>query len=186
MKSLASFFTVAAGVFAVVPGLATLISKVGVPPDSSSTLFSAVIESLGVLTLMILWLNKGRIQKKSEQKVTNLSIGGIVFFLVSLFSYIFLYNYLIEDVPNSRPLYFPLWAQGELKTDLVKYGTRNELITQFGRDDVAKLIQESSKQALSITTLVLLFLYQLIFVPLTFSFGILAVKSINSEPKSRP
>jgi lysylphosphatidylglycerol synthetase-like protein (DUF2156 family) len=181
MKNISLFLATAAGVFAALPGVAVLISNVGVPPNSSTALFSATIEALGVLTLMLLWLNRKNIQKRTEKNVTNLAIGGIVIFLISLFGYMFLYGYLVADVPNSNPLFFPLCPQGELKSDLAKLGDRYTLIKEFGRDDVAKLIQSSSATALLITTLLLLFIYQLVFVSLAFSFGILAIKTNSNE-----
>ncbi len=181
MKSLTIFFTVASGAFAVIPGLAILVSNVGVPPNSSNALFSAIIEALGVLTLMILWLNKGNIRKRTEVNVTKLAIGGILVFIICLFCYLFLFAYLIEEVPNSNSLFFPLWAQGDLKQNLEIFGSRSELITQFGRDDVAKLIKDTSNTSLILTTIILLAIYQLIFVSLTYAFGMLAVKSTSDE-----
>lgn len=80
------------------------------------------------------------------------------------------------EVDNSESLFFPLWANGELKTSLEKIGRRVELITEWGRDDVYKVIQSSSKIPLLITTLLFLLIYQLVFISLTFSFGILGIK----------
>jgi hypothetical protein len=176
LKKLSAFLSVASGVFAVIPGITVLISNIGVPPNSSKTLFAATIEALGVLTLLLLWLNKESIKQKSLQSITRISVYSIIIFLLALFSYIFLYGYLVVDVENSTPLFFPLWSEGELKTYLEKFGTRSELIRQWGRDDVYKVIQSSSTIPLLITTILLLIIYQLIFVSLTFSFGILGIK----------
>ncbi|WP_018612488.1 hypothetical protein [Segetibacter koreensis] len=176
MKKLSAFLSVASGVFAVIPGITVMISNVGVPPNSSKTLFAATIEALGVLTLMLMWLNKEWIKQKSLQTITRISVYSIGIFLLSLFAYIFLYGYLVVDVENSNSLFFPLWAEGELKTYLEKFGSRPELIRQWGRDDVYKVIQSSSTVPLLFTTILLLIIYQLIFVSLTFSFGILGIK----------
>ncbi len=176
-KKLTSFFSIASGIFAVIPGITVLISNVGVPPGASSTLFAATIEALGVLMLLILWLNRNWIKKLSMQKATRLAIVGAVVFLIALFGYLFLFGYYVEDVPDSNALFFPIWPQGELKENLASMGSRTELIHQWGRDDVYAIIQSSSKSALLISTLTFLFVYQLIFLALTFSFGILGIKA---------
>jgi hypothetical protein len=85
------------------------------------------------------------------------------------------------EVANSNAVFFPLWAEGELKNNLLKFGSRNELINQWGRDDVYKVIQSSSEVPLLITTLILLCIYQFIFISLTFAFGLLAIKSSTKD-----
>ena len=55
------------------------------------------------------------------------------------------------------------------------------MIEQLGRDDVAKLIRESSHTTLIVTTIILLAIHQLVFVSLTFSFGLLAIKGTNDK-----
>jgi hypothetical protein len=179
MKGITTFFTSASATFAVVPGVAVLLSNVGVPPTSSTALFSSTLEAMGVLTLMILWINKDNIRERSEKNITQIAIGAAIVFILSLCTYFLLFGHLNESVLNSQSLFFPLWSQGELKIDLRNFGSRSELITQFGRDDVALLIETTSKTALLVTTILLLILYQLIFVPLTFAFGLLAIKSIE-------
>jgi len=181
MKGITTFFTVASAAFAVIPGMAVLISKIGVPPTSSTALFSSTLEAMGVLTLMILFVNKNRIRKRTEKNITRLAIGGAIIFIVCFCTYFLLFGYLNEDITNSESLFFPLWSQGDLKIYLQEYGSRTELITQFGRDDVAKLIETTSKTSLLITTILFLILYQLIFIPLTYAFGLLAIKSTNSK-----
>jgi len=181
MKRVSAFLSLASGVFAVIPGIAILTSNVGVPPNSSKALFGGIIEAIGVLTLMILWLNKSRINKTSIKNVNKLAFFAIMVFVISLFTYIFIYNYLVVEVEDSESLFFPLWSNGELKANILKFGSRNELINQWGRDDVYKVIQSSSETPLLITTLIMLLNYLFTFLSLTFSFGILAIKSIDKE-----
>ena len=181
MKKVSNFLSVASGVFAVVPGIAILTSNVGVPPNSSKALFGGVIEALGVFTLMILWLNRDWVKNAPLKKVNKLAFISIITFIFCLFTDIFLYNYLVVGVENSDSLFFPLWANGELNNGMTQFGSRNELITQWGRDDVYKVIQSSSNIPLLVTTIIMLFLYQLTFVSLTFSFGLLGIKSSNDE-----
>jgi hypothetical protein len=176
MKKIATFFSIVSGVFAVIPGITILISNVGVPPNSSKALFAGTIEALGIITLMILWLNKAWIKKRTIQIITKMTLLSIFIFLTSLFTYLFLYGYFVEDVPNSESLFFPLWANGELKIGLDKFETRAALIQEWGRDDVYKVIQASSKAPILFTTLLFLLIYQLIFISLTFAFGLLGIK----------
>lgn len=176
MKTLSNFFSLISAVFATIPGIAVLISNIGVPPDTSKTMFAGTIEALGVLTLLILWTNKKWIQESSIKSITRLAIYSTVLFMVSLFSYLFLYGYLVIEPVNSSPVFFPLFPMGELQEGLEKMGSKYELIQEWGRDDVYKIIQSSSKTTLMLTVLLLLFIYQLIFVSLTFAFGILGIK----------
>jgi hypothetical protein len=181
MKKVSAFLSLASGVFAVIPGIAVLTSNVGVPPNSSKALFGGVIEAIGVLTLMLLWLNKSRVTKTTIKNINRLSFIAILVFVMSLFTYIFLYNYLVVEVENSDSVFFPLWTKGELKANILKFGSRDELINQWGRDDVYKVIQSSSEIPLLITTLIMLFNYMLTFLSLTFAFGMLAIKSIDKK-----
>jgi len=87
----------------------------------------------------------------------------------------------VVEVEGSDAVFFPLWTSGELKESLSKMGSREELINQWGRDDVYKVIQSSSKAPLLITTLLMLFIYQLAFLSLTFSFGLLGIKGSSME-----
>jgi hypothetical protein len=180
LKYLSSFFSLASGVFAVVPGITVLLSNVGVPPNSSKALFAGTIEALGVITLMLLSLNKVWIEKQSLQSVTKTAIAGVVVFIIALFTYIFLYGYSVVEVKNSTPLFFPLWERGDLNMLLKRFGSRAELIKELGRDDVFELIKETSTVPLLATTLLFLFIYQLMFVALTFSFGVLGIKSTST------
>lgn len=182
MKQLSNIFTVASGVFGVLPGIAILLTNMGVPPNSSQKLFAATIEALGIMTLLLLWMNKDNIQRKTTKSFNSLTTVGITSFIFAFFAYMFLYGYLIEEVPNSMSLFFPLWEKGELKQGLKDLGSRTELVRQWGRDDVYEVINESSKVPLLITTLILLFVYQLVFVSLTFSFGLIGIRLSKKSP----
>lgn len=184
MTNLKSFFTTASGVFAVIPGLGILLTNIGVPPDTSKYLFAGVIESLGVLTLLLISVNTPRLKKLDSKKTTTVTLAAICVFICALFAYLFMFDYLVIEVSGSQPLFFPLWPAGELKEGLTLAGSKVELIRQWGRDDVSKVISASSPVPLAITKLIFLFIYQLLFVALTFSFGILGVDDkIKSKGK---
>jgi hypothetical protein len=187
MTHLKTFFTTASGVFAVIPGLGILLTNIGVPPDTSKYLFAGVVESLGVITLLILSINAPRLKKLTIQSITSIALLSVAVFVLSLFGYLFLYDFFVIQVPGSPPLFFPLWASGELDEGLKYAGSKAELIRQWGRDDVYKVISSSSPTALATTKLIFLFIYQLIFVALTFSFGVLGIKtSTRGQRKVKP
>lgn len=183
MRKVSTLFGLASGAFAVIPGITVLTKNIGVPPNASSALFAGTIETVGVLTLLIMWINKEHIAHLSAGRVTRLATCGLAVFFVSLLSYLFLFDYYVVEVPAAKSLFFPMWPAGELRADLQKFGSRTEVIHQWGRDDVYKEIQESSRTALIITTLIFLLVYQLIFASLTFSFGILGIKG-SAEKKA--
>jgi hypothetical protein len=161
-----------------------LLTNIGVPPDTSKYLFAGVVESLGVLTLLILSINTPWLKKLKIKTITKLTLTAIALFVVSLFTYLFMFEYQVIQVAGSQPLFFPIWASGELQEGLKSTGSKVELIRQWGRDDVFKVISASSPIALAITKLIFLFIYQLIFISLTFSFGILGIET-NTKVKRK-
>ena len=177
MNKLKSIFVSAAGVFAIIPGLTVLVSNIGVPPNTSRYIFSGTLESLGIFTLLILWFNKDHFSKYSKRSITRIGILSILVFLVALATYIILFGYQVLDLPYQDSLFFPLWSSGKLKNGLETYGSKFELVRQWGRDEVFRQIQRSSSFALLATTIIFLFIYQLIFVSLTFCFGVMGIVS---------
>src|SRR5260221_11341881 len=114
MEKLKTLFTTVSGIFAVIPGITVLMSNLGVPPNTSKFLFAGTIESLGVLTLLLLWLNKEKIVSWSVYKITKLCVVSIIIFFISFVAYLFLFGWLVVPVDNTESLFFPLWSNGEL------------------------------------------------------------------------
>ncbi|WDF79946.1 hypothetical protein PQ469_07995 [Mucilaginibacter sp. KACC 22773] len=164
------------GVFATIPGLGVLLSNIGVPPDSSKYLFCGIIESFGVFTLLILRFNSGYFKSLSVKTINLLAIVSIVTFGLTLFFYLFLFNQYVVGYKDSKPVFFPVWPQGELRQGLQETGSKANLIREWGRDDVRTVIQSSSSAMLNYSMLLFLLIYQLIFVSLTFAFGILSIR----------
>lgn len=164
------------GLFATIPGLGVLLSNIGVPPDSSKYLFCGIIESFGVFTLLILRFNSGYFKSLSVKTINRLAIMSIVTFGLTLFFYLFLFNQYVVGYKDSKPVFFPVWPQGELREGLLETGSKANLIREWGRDDVRTVIQSSSSAMLNYSMLLFLLIYQLIFVSLTFAFGILSIR----------
>ena len=180
MKGLGEIYKAASAVFGILPGIAILLTNLGVPPDTSKLLFAGVIEALGVLTLLILWTNKEKISAISPSHITQYALWAGGLFLISLFCYLFLSGQYVVPVPFSNPLLFPIWPRGELMEGLAQYGSRSALIQNWGADDVRRVIQSSSSASLQLTSLVFLFNYLVLFISLTFAFGILGIKNSGS------
>ncbi|WPU96605.1 hypothetical protein SNE25_13865 [Mucilaginibacter sabulilitoris] len=176
MNRLKTSLQAAAGVFAIIPGLAVLATNIGVPPNCSKVMFFATIESFGIFTLMLLHFNQNMFKSFSIKAINSLTIGSILVFAFTMFLYLYLFSEYVVEVAGSSPLFFPLWPRGELKQGLADIGSKANLIKEWGRDDVFHVIKSSSSSMLTRTTLFFLFLYQLIFVSLTFAFGLLALR----------
>lgn len=181
MNKLGDLYKTASATFGVLPGIAILLTNLGVPPDASKLLFAGTIEAIGVLTLLTLWTNKEKIKGFTAQKITRFIIISTGIFLVSLFFYLFLFGQYVVQVSHSNPLLFPFWPQDELKEGLIHYGSKVTLIQNWGADDVYKVIQSSSPVSVQLTTLILLFNYLIVFFSITFAFGILGIKNSVSE-----
>ena len=176
MNKLKTSLKAASGVFAIIPGLAVLATNIGVPPNCSKVMFFATIESFGIFTLMLLRLNQNTLKSLTIKTINSLAIGAMVMFALSLFGYMYLYSEYVVEINGSSPLFFPVWPRGELQQGLSTIGSKAGLIKEWGRDDVFHVINSSSSLMLTYTTLLFLFVYQLIFVSLTFAFGILAIR----------
>lgn len=180
MSGAGEIYKSASAVFGILPGIAILITNLGVPPDTSKLLFAGVIEALGVLTLLVLWTNREKVVAISAPNITRYALWAAGLFLISLFAYLFLYGQYVVQVPYSDPLLFPLWPQNELQQGLNQFGSKSALIQNWGPDDVHWVIQSSSSASLQLTGLVFLLNYLLLFISLTFAFGILGIKNSGS------
>lgn len=181
MQNLQNLFKAASVAFSLLPGVAILITDLGVPPNSSKILFAGTIEAVGVLTLLCLWTNKHKIIQVSAEKITRYAVVFGAAFIVSLFVYTSLFNIFVVQHENYNPLLFPIWPQGELKAELMMHESKTQLIDAWGRDDVYKVIISSSPVSLQLTTLLFLLNYIILFLSVTVAFGLLGLKNMNSE-----
>jgi hypothetical protein len=164
------------GVFATIPGLAILITNIGVPPGCSKYLFAGIIESLGIFTLLILRLNSSYFIDKPTRIINRLALTSIFIFFISLLFYLFLTNEFVITYKNFTPVFFPFFPQGELKQALEKLGSKADVVREWGSGDLVGVIRSSSSLSLTFTMLIFLFVYQLMFVSLTFAFGLLSMR----------
>ena len=181
MKQLGNVFSAISASFALIPGIAVLTTNLGVPPGASQVIFGASIESICVLILLALWVNRQKIKQLSIKSVTKYaSILGVAF-IVLFISYLFLYGYYVAEMPHTADLLFPIWSAGELAEGLKQYGSQIRLVEAWGRDDVYKVIQSSSPIGVQFTIIVFLLTYMGIFATLTAGFGILGIKVAKTK-----
>ena len=167
MKNLLSALS---GIFSTIPGLAVIASGIGVPP-SYQILFGGVIEALGVLALLILWVNREALRKESRRKITTWAVilGSTSLLLICL--YIIAYNHCVVTVGDRALVYYPLWLTGEGAAQIARVGGRVAAVSYYGSGGVQAIV-DTMGTALNVTTALLLFLYQAIFTSLTLAFGV--------------
>lgn len=172
MKKL--FIGVAAA-FASIPGVAILLKGLGTPPHYE-TIFGGTIEAFGTLSLLVLWLNKGKLKKIPYSKVTKWAVALAIVSLISMLAYIGLFKYCVISHPTHDTAYFPLWTSGDIARYVEKAGGRWAALDRYGIFAVESAIQRMPTYAIVITTIVLLLVYQIAFTSLTLAFGLLGFR----------
>lgn len=175
------FFITLSTVWNTIPGLTTLLSGFRVPPGYKF-IFGGVVEALGVLSLLVLWVNSEKIKAMSSSKVTICAIIlGIVFF-ACICCYIWLFDLCVVQHDRGS-VYFPIWLDGPVAEMVSKSGGRPAAITKYGIDAVNQAVEQAANNSLALTTVILLFVYQMIFTALGVSFGLLGFHRENVTPE---
>jgi hypothetical protein len=160
-----------AGVFSAIPGVAVIQSGIGSPP-SYKVLFGGVIEAFGAFSLLLLWINRKKIQRLAARRVTRVAVLLTVLCFVLISVYIALFAICVVEHRRGTA-YYPLWTSGKLADMVTRAGSRRAAIERYGIAAVSEAIDEMPGIATGLTTVVLLFLYQSIFTTLTIMFGLL-------------
>jgi hypothetical protein len=110
-------------------------------------------------------------------------------FIVSLGIYLYLLDLCVVSDAHypGRTFYFPLRLSGQAETMVNLAKSRSGAIGKFGPDFVQSAI-DSLQTARSITTLVLLLVYQAVFTSLTAAFGIIGFaggNDLTEEPQEK-
>jgi hypothetical protein len=163
----------ATAVFILIPGLVIILTGLGTPP-TYKILFGGIVEAIGVLVLLLLWTNRERIRRMEKPKITNLSKNCAILFIVALILYIIIYDYCVINVEDRATVYFPLWSTGELADLIERAGSRYEAVIKYGKDAIIKATQSMSL-VMSITTIVMLLVYQTIFTSIVIAFGLMII-----------
>jgi hypothetical protein len=174
-------FLAASAVFCSIPGLLVIASGLGTPPDYK-VLFGGVIEAFGVIALLILLINKRRIEALSTSKVTKIAIALAIGCVLMLFTYIYLFSQCVVTVEGRGTAYYPLYLSGEIASSVNRAGSRRAAIERYGIDEVLEEIDELPGHYLTLTTILLLFVYQLVFTTLTVTFGLIGFHQKQELP----
>jgi hypothetical protein len=168
-------FIGASGIFAATPGLAIILKGTGTPPEYNY-LFGGVIEALGALSIIILWINKGKIKRLPIRKITRVAIILSVVCFASLILYIGLFKFCVISHPAHGTVYYPLWTSGRIAELVGRTGGRWEALDRYGITPIYNAISQMPAYAITITTALLLFVYQAIFTSLTIAFGLIGFR----------
>jgi hypothetical protein len=165
-------FLAAAAVFSSIPGLLVIASGLGTPPNYK-VLFGGVIEAFGVIAILVLWINKNKIKKMPTRKVSKVAIVLALACILLLFTYLYLFNQSVVTVEGRGTAYYPLYISGEIAGMVNTAGSRKAAIERYGIDEVVEQIDKMPEFYSTLTTVTLLFTYQLVFTILTITFGLL-------------
>ena len=167
-------FLTASAIFSSIPGLLVIATGLGTPPDQK-ILFGGVIEAFGVITLLILWVNKARLSALPKKRVTKFAIGLTVGCVLCLFAYIALFSHTVVNVEGRGEAYYPIYLTGEIEKTVNDNGSRKAAIVNEGIDEIREEIDKMPGFYLTLTTIILLLVYQLVFTTLTTTFGLLGL-----------
>ena len=169
MKNL---FIAISALVAVVPGAAVIKSGLGVPPGYN-VLFGGVIEAFGALAFLLLSVNRNKVRRWSNKRITRLAtiLGIAVFVFIAL--YILILRFCVVEDPLRGTAYYPLWTTGEISEMITSAGSRRAAINKYGIDAITEAIDEMPDVAVAVTTVLFMFVYQAIFTTLTVVFGLL-------------
>jgi hypothetical protein len=169
MKELKAVFTIAAGVFAAIPGIGLLSANLQILPGESRMLYGGVLEALSIMTLLSLWLKRKKIEKLPAYRAIRMAFWYVSAFLVFLLLYIFLLQSHVKE-----NIIFPFFPTGDLKMAIEKYKSFDEIIRVYHQEGTQTLIA-SSNITLTLTKILFLILFQVPMIMLVISFCILGI-----------
>lgn len=140
---LKNVFLAAASTFAAIPGIAVIMTNIGVPHGMPRYLFGGIIEIVSIYTLLYLRLQRKKIQRISIKNIRRQSLRYLIAFFILLLVYLFLYDYCTIEASQKGydPTFFPFWTQGELQTFIAEQGSKSAVLDYLGRDRVVELIE---------------------------------------------
>jgi hypothetical protein len=183
-------FLIASGTLAVVPGLMTLQSGIGVPPGTK-VLFGGGVEAFGALALLLVWANRERLSAMKTATATVLAVSLACFCLLCLVTYTSLLAVCVVETTKPEhkaygPVFFPLSLDGQIADLVAKKKSRVAVLNEFGPGAIADMMHEMPgiASAFVVTKVVLFLLYQAVFTSLVLTFGLLGVQA-NRQPASQ-
>jgi hypothetical protein len=173
MNELKNLFSVAAAVVAAIPGLGLLTANLEILPGVSRILYGGVLEALSLMTFLIIWLNKSKIEALKPSQAVKRALWCLFIFLLILIVYIYLLQSQIRD-----KIVFPLFPIGDLKKAISTYGSIDSVISNYHLEGTEKLIV-TSNSTLILTKIIFLILFQVPMILLVIAFGIVGINLRN-------
>jgi len=171
-------FKWASASFAVIPGLIIMATNLGTPPGISKYVYGGLIEATGAFSLLLLAINKKSITKLSHQKITKISISIFILFIISMLTYIFLFNnQIIYNDKYDTSLFFPFWYGDDLGYMIQKAGSKYNAISLYGPQAIIDGIY-SSKNYLEFSRAIFTIVYIFTFEMLVIGFGLLGLRNV--------
>ena len=141
-------------------------------------LFGALVETFGVLALLLLYVNREKLRNTSKGVITVIGIACGFIALACLVTYMALLPHCVltsEVVEEwNYPVYFPLWLTGEAQRVVDDAGGRQGALDDAGPGAIEPLLKKmpNSLVAYGITTTLFLLLFLGFFTSVTVAFGV--------------
>lgn len=169
-------FKTASAIFALTPGLGVMLKTIELPPGVSSVLFGAIVEAVGIFSLLILFIVKDKIALLPPRRVIYTASSLFACFIGAFFCYFYLINdLLIHNVRFNADVFFPLWHSPKLNEIIASSGGKDAAINDYGPDGIREIILQSQSY-LDATRMLMCIIFISIFELLILSFGIVGFK----------
>lgn len=182
MTAFDSAVGIAARCLGTLPIVTALVIGFTIPPGNAE-LFTVTLLALGPLSLLLLWAHKDAIRNWTGRRVMRTSLGLIAGSLVAIALYSWTYDHCVVAFEGEN-IVFPLWPTGDLAFMLEKAGSPTEALYTYQPAAVKDAITQQPSHRRTATRVVMLMLYQGIFVPLSIAFGIAGIKGIKTLRKA--
>lgn len=174
--SIQTTFKWASASIAVIPGLTIILTDLGTPPNISKYLYGGIVEACGAFTLLLLFLNKKKIEESSAKTINRTSILMFVLFFISLLSYIVIFNtQVIYSTQYDIKFFFPFWYGKDLSYMISQAGSKYNAIASYGPQAISDGIM-NSQPYVEISSVIFTVMYVLIFEFLVLGFGLLGLR----------
>lgn len=173
------FLLAISGIIAAIPGIPVLMNSGLLPHYAfNEKVYGAVIEILSLGTFALIYLNIKSLATIRKSRLNLLVVVSIVVFLSAFVGYIKVYSTcnVFQDDHYGGMVFMPLHTTGDLQQKIEEYGSREALLN--GEPTLTPMYIDSMpgiSKALFNAFLLHLVLYFLLFISISFLFGLLAV-----------
>ena len=171
----------AASLFAVMPGLAALVSGAPVPPEAR-WLFSVFAQVFGILTILVFWKFQDFFLRLSAIVASVVSVVLVGVGVALSIAYYLLFAYCsiqpTGDFRGQPSVFLPLWLEGDVaKLAANVDNNRTKMVNTLGPGDIDdRLSDQGLTVAKIVTFFVFLITYEGVFICWTLAFCILSVR----------